>query len=154
MVLLKCKIINNILQNFHFISHPIRVRYADTDQMGFVHHSNYLRYFEIARLEWLRKLGFSYKTMEENKFFLPVASATVQYKKPCYFDDLLKVCITLTTIPQASLDFEYSIYNEKEELVATGTTRLAFFNAITKTPTRCPKELAVCFQSVLEANQS
>ena len=122
--------------------------------MGFVHHSNYLRYFEIARLEWLRKLGFSYKAMEENKFFLPVASASVQYKKPCYFDDLLQVGITITTIPKASLDFDYTIYNEKEELVATGTTRLAFFNAITKTPTRCPEALSVCFQSVLDADQS
>ena len=122
--------------------------------MGFVHHSNYLRYFEIARLEWLRKLGFSYKAMEENKLFLPVASATVNYKQPCYFDDLLRVCIKLTAMPKASLDFDYCIFNEKEEVVATGTTRLAFFNAITKSPTRCPKELSVCFQSVLEAHQS
>ena len=69
----------------------VRVRYAETDQMGVVYHGNYAQYFEMGRVEWLRNLGISYKWMEENGVMLPVVSLQLNYKKPARYDDLLRV---------------------------------------------------------------
>jgi len=123
------------------MSNPIRVRYSDTDQMGFMHHSNYLRFFEVARLEWLSSLGISYKKMEQSGIWLPVAHASVQFKVPSYFDDELRVKVTLETPPKASLLFSYHVFNQDETLVSTGKTKLAFLNAATGRPMRCPDDL-------------
>jgi len=79
----------------------IKVRYAETDQMGVVHHGNYPQYLEIARLEWLDALGISYKTMEENGVFLPVYTIGITYKKSAQFDDELKVVVSLRDLPTA-----------------------------------------------------
>ena len=69
----------------------VRVRYAETDQMGVVYHGNYAQYFEMGRVEWLRNMGVSYKWMEENGIMLPVVSLNMNYKKPARYDDLLTV---------------------------------------------------------------
>lgn len=69
----------------------VRVRYSETDQMGVVYHGNYIPYFEIGRVEWLRNKGISYKTLEENGIALPIASMTINYKKSAKYDDLLTV---------------------------------------------------------------
>lgn len=69
----------------------VRVRYAETDQMGVVYHGNYAQYFEMGRVEWLRNLGVSYRSMEESGIMLPVVSLTMNYKKPARYDDLLTV---------------------------------------------------------------
>ena len=117
------------------------MRYSDTDQMGYMHHSNYLRFFEIARLEWLSFLGVSYKDMEKNGIWLPVVSAAVQFKKPAFFDDALRVKVTLLAPPQARLSFAYEVFNENDACISTGHTDLAFLDAEKGKPMRCPKNL-------------
>ena len=74
-----------------YSTNPFRVRYAETDQMGYVHHSNYLKYFEIARIEWFASIGFSYKKLEDRGTLMPVVTVDLNFKSPCYFDDLITV---------------------------------------------------------------
>lgn len=116
----------------------IKVRYAETDQMGVVHHGVYPQYFEIARLEWLDALGISYKWMEENGVMLPVYNLNVFYKKSAFFDDELIVETKLVKIPTVRIQFEYKIFNSKEELLTKATTELIFMNKKTMRPMRCP----------------
>ncbi|WP_299678915.1 thioesterase family protein [uncultured Dokdonia sp.] len=116
----------------------IKVRYAETDQMGVVHHGNYPQYLEIARLEWLSALGISYKTMEENGVFLPVYTIGVTYKKSAQFDDELKVVVSLRNLPTVRIIFDYKIYNQHDELLTTAHTELIFMDAKKNKPIRCP----------------
>lgn len=122
------------MKNF---SIKIKVRYCETDQMGLVHHGSYINYFEEARIAWISNLGFSYSEMEKSGIILPVSKLNVSYLRPTYFDDVLVVSVELTEIPTSRLIFNYTIKN-KDEIVVTGTTVLAFLNKITKKPVRCP----------------
>ena len=117
------------------------VRYAETDQMQFVHHSNYLKYFEMARLEWLSSLGISYAAMEKNGILMPVVSAELNFKKPLFFGDELSVRVSLKKTPMATLEFNYQIVNQSDEEICTGGTVLAFLSAKKNRPMRCPKFL-------------
>jgi len=117
----------------------IRVRYGETDQMGVVYHGNYALYLEMGRIEWLRKLGISYKTMEENGIMLPVVSLHVNYKKSAGYDDLINVKTQLLKTPTAKIEFEYEITNEKGELLSTASTILVFVDMKTGKPTKAPK---------------
>jgi len=117
----------------------IKVRYGETDQMGVVHHANYLLYLEIGRIEWLRKLGISYKKMEEEGVNLPVVSVNVNFKKPACYDDLINVKTQLREVPTAKIIFDYEITNEKTEIITTATTTLVFVDAKTKRPIKAPK---------------
>ena len=116
----------------------IRVRYGETDQMGVVYHGNYPLYLEIGRIEWLRKLGISYKNMEENGVMLPVVSLTVNYKKPACYDDLINVKTKLKNRPTAKIEFEYEISNEKGEILTTASTILVFVDMKTNRPVKAP----------------
>ena len=116
----------------------IKVRYAETDQMGVVHHGNYAQYLEIARLEWLEDLGVSYKSMEENGVFLPVYNIGVTYKKSAQFDDMLKVEVSLRNLPTVRIIFDYKIYNQHNELLTIAHTELIFMDAVKNRPIRCP----------------
>ncbi len=116
----------------------IRVRYGETDQMGVVYHGNYPLYLEVGRIEWLRHLGISYKKMEEENTMLPVISLAVNYKRPALYDDLLTVQTTLKKMPSASIEFDYKITNQNNEILVTANTVLAFVDAIKKHPIRCP----------------
>ncbi|MBT8209119.1 MAG: acyl-CoA thioesterase [Eudoraea sp.] len=115
-----------------------RIRYGETDQMGIVYHGNYAQYLEMGRIEWLRSLEISYKTMEESGVILPVISLQINYKKSAFYDDLITVVTRLKSKPAVRIEFEYEIYNEKRELLATANTVLAFMNSKTKRPIRCP----------------
>jgi acyl-CoA thioester hydrolase len=117
----------------------VKVRYSETDQMGFVHHSNYAQYLEIARLEWLEQLGISYKWMEENGVMLPVYNLNTTFKKSALFDDRLKIETSLRNIPTVRIIFDYKVYNQKEELLTVASTELIFMNTKTGRPMRCPK---------------
>jgi acyl-CoA thioester hydrolase len=117
----------------------IRVRYGETDQMGVVYHGNYALYLEMGRIEWLRKLGISYKTMEENGIMLPVVSLHVNYKKPAGYDDLINVKTQLVNKPTAKIEFEYEITNQKGELLSTASTILVFVDMKTGRPTKAPQ---------------
>ena len=133
----------------HFISGPLVVRYGETDQMGVVHHSNYLRYFEVARLEWLTQLGVSYNKMEEEGVMMPVISAQIDYKTPARFEDQLRIKIHLKEIPLVKMTFIYEVVNQNQELVCTATTVLAFMNAENRRPHRCPESFKKIFAAVL-----
>ena len=78
----------------------LRVRYGETDQMGYVYYGNYAQFFEVGRVEWLRELGISYKSLEESKIMLPVINLNINYLKPAKYDDLLTIVTTLKKLPQ------------------------------------------------------
>jgi len=110
----------------------IRVRYADTDQMGYVYYGNYARYFEIGRVEALRSLGISYKALEENGIMMPVLENYSKYVKPAYYDNLLKIRVMIKEIPGTRIRFDYEINNEEGVLIHFGFTVLVFVSAETK----------------------
>lgn len=119
----------------------IRVRYAETDQMGYVYYGHYAAYFEVARVEMLRSLGFSYKILEEEGVILPVLNYSIKYIKPAFYDELLKIKIFLKELPATRIRFDYETFNEKDELINIAETTLVFVNKKTGRPTAPPKDL-------------
>ena len=119
----------------------LKVRYSETDQMGIVHHGNYPQYLELARIDWLSKLGISYKSMEENGIMLPVFTLDLKFKKSAFFDDELTVKTSLRKIPTARIVFDYEIYNKNQELLTTASTTLVFVDSNTRKPILCPPYL-------------
>lgn len=119
----------------------LRVRYGETDQMGVVYHGNYAQYFEVGRVEWLRKFGVSYKQMEQDGLMLPVIKLHVEFKRPARYDDLIKVETQLVKLPSAKIEFDYKITNISGEILTLGTTVLAFMDVNKNRPTRCPNYL-------------
>ena len=122
--------------NYHQIQ--IRVRYSETDQMRVVYHGNYAQYFEVGRVEWLRNKGVSYKWMEENGIMLPVVSLTMNYKKPARYDELLTLKTILKKQASVKIEFDYELYNEREELLTTGNSVLVFVDMKTGKPIAPP----------------
>ena len=123
----------------------IRVRYSETDQMGYVYYGNYAQYFEVARVEWLRKLGVSYKSLEENGIMLPVLKLEVNYHKPAKYDDLLTIKTTVKKKPLVKIEFDFEIYNEQNELLTTGFTSLVFIDMKRNKPTKAPQNILDLF---------
>ena len=117
----------------------VRVRYSETDQMGVVYHGNYAQYFEMGRVEWLRNIGVSYKSMEENGVMLPVVSLNMNYKKPACYDDLLRVKTIFKSLTSVKIEFAYEIYNEQNELLTIGNSILVFVNMKTGRPMAAPE---------------
>lgn len=117
----------------------IRVRYGETDQMGVVYHGNYALYLEMGRIEWLRKLGISYRTMEENGIMLPVVSLNINFKKSARYDDVINVKTQLKNIPTAKIEFEYEITNDTGEILTTASTTLVFIDMKTNRPVKSPQ---------------
>lgn len=114
----------------------IRVRYAETDQMGFVYYGNYATYFEVARVESFRALGFSYRSMEESGVMMPVLEYKSKYIRPAVYDDLLTIKIYIKELPSTRIKFDYEIYNAEGILLNISETSLVFVNSGTKRP--CP----------------
>src|ERR1035437_1681596 len=117
----------------------VRVRYAETDRMGYVYYGNYALYYEVGRVEALRQLGTSYKEMEDNGIMLPVYTCNIKYFKPALYDDLLIIKTSVKDLPTAKISFDYEIYNQKNELLNTATTLLVFINMATNKPCPAPK---------------
>ncbi len=124
----------------------IRVRYGETDQMGYVYYGNYAQYFEVARVEWLRKLGISYKKLEEDGIMLPVLKLEVNYHLPAKYDDLLTIETSLRKKPSVRIEFDFKIYNEKKELLTTGYTSLVFIDMKRNKPTKAPASILNLFE--------
>lgn len=116
----------------------VKVRYAETDQMGVVHHGNYAQYLEIARIEWLEELGISYSSMEQNGMMLPVYSMEFRFVKPAYFGDELQIVTCMKKLPNVKIEFTYEVFNKKGDLLTTASTVLVFMDAKTRRPVRCP----------------
>jgi len=120
---------------------PIRVRYAETDQMGYVYYGHYAAFYETGRTEAIRALGFSYKSLEEMGIIMPVANLEIKYLRPAFYDSLLQVVTTLKEMPTDRAHFHTEIFNEAGKLVNAGVTTLVFVDAKTKTKTSIPTEL-------------
>jgi|TARA_B100000780_G_scaffold67642_1_gene44729 acyl-CoA thioester hydrolase len=118
----------------------ILVRYSETDQMSFVYHGNYVKYFEIGRITWLKKLGISYKKMEEEGILLPVIELSINFKKPALFDDKLILKTKLKRIPSYMIEFDFEIKRD-DKLITLGYTKLVFLNSKTNKPMRCPNNI-------------
>ena len=122
--------------------HTVRVRYAETDQMGVCWHGNYLLFLEEARGEALRHLGCgSYADMEAAGVMTPIVNVNLNYHRPSYYDELLTIRVTINETPSATITFHYDVLNPKGELVLDGTTTLAFITSDTKRPCRPPLAL-------------
>jgi acyl-CoA thioester hydrolase len=135
-------------------STPIRVRYADTDQMGFVYYGNYARYFEIGRVEALRSLGIAYKDLEDQGIMMPVLENYSKYIKPAYYDDLLSLRVMVKEMPGTRIRFDYEITNAEGTLLHVGYTVLVFISAETKRvisfPPGIQKALSRFFEKTME----
>jgi acyl-CoA thioester hydrolase len=119
----------------------VRVRYAETDRMGFVYYGNYATYFEVARVEALRELGITYKALEDQGVLLPVRDFSISYKRPGHYDDLLRIETLVKLISPTSIAFDYQTYRDVE-LLNTASTILVFVNAESGKPMRCPQPIA------------
>lgn len=118
----------------------IRVRYGETDRMGYVYYGNYAEYFEVGRVEALRELGLSYREMEDSGILLPVSDYSIKYLKPAYYDELLTVKTSIPEIPSgARLRFLYETYNESGARLNFGETTLVFVRKETGRPTSAPE---------------
>ena len=112
----------------------LRVRYSETDQMGVVYHSNYLNYLELSRVEWLRDLGFSYAELEKNGVLLPVVHASLNYRSPARYDDLLRIESRVSEMGGSSIEFQSEIYNESGVLLVEAVVRLVCIQSGTFKP--------------------
>jgi acyl-CoA thioester hydrolase len=119
----------------------IRVRYGETDQMGYVYYGNYAMYYEVARVESLRQLGLTYKELEEMGVMMPVLENRSRYLAAAKYDDLLRIVTTLREKPGVKIKFEYEIFNEANTLIHQGETTLVFINKNTTRPCRPPQAM-------------
>jgi acyl-CoA thioester hydrolase len=126
----------------------VRVRYSETDQMGVVYHANYLPYFEVGRVEWLRNQGISYKSMEENGVALPIVNINISYQKPARYDDLLTVVTKFKNQSSVKIEFECRISNEKGELLTTAEFILVFVDIQTGKPVIPPANIKTIIDQV------
>lgn len=117
----------------------VKVRYAETDQMGVVYHGNYPQYLEMARIDWISSLGISYKKMEEDGIMLPVYELNLKFKQSAKFDDELKIITTLTSKPGVRIEFSYEIFNQDELLLTEAKTVLVFMDVKKRKLIKCPQ---------------
>ena len=117
----------------------LRVRYGETDQMGYCYYGNYAQYFEVGRVEALREIGMSYRNMEESGIMLPVSDFEVKYFKPALYDDEIKINTKLVKVEGCRLFFEYEIENEQGKIISTAKTTLVFVLKKTMKPTSPPE---------------
>ena len=119
----------------------IRVEYHHTDQMGVVHHSNYVKFFEVARTEWLRANGLTYAEMERRGVMMPIVDVAVKYRNPALYDELLSVTSFVDEAPMARMTFRYEVRGEDGRDIASGSTTLGFIDKETRRPVRAPQWL-------------
>jgi acyl-CoA thioester hydrolase len=117
----------------------VRVRYGETDRMGYVYYGNYATFFEVGRVETIRALGLSYRELEDSGIMLPVADMSVKYLRPAFYDDLLTIKTIIPEMPGTRLKFLYEILNEQDVLLTKGETTLVFVSAETMKPRPAPE---------------
>jgi acyl-CoA thioester hydrolase len=117
----------------------MRVRYGETDQMGYAYYGIYAQYYEVGRVEAMRMLGFSYKDVEEKGIMMPVLEYNIKYKKPAYYDDEILIVTMLKEMPNGvKLNFEYECFNQKNELLNSGNVTLAIIDKSTNKLCKLP----------------
>lgn len=124
----------------------LRVRYGETDQMGYVYYGNYALYYEVARVEALRNLGMSYRELEDAGVMMPVLENHSYYHQPVRYDDVLDIRVTLPEMPSVRITFEYAFHSQQQQLVHSGKTVLAFMRAESKRPCRPPQAMLTLLQ--------
>ena len=129
----------------------IRVNYKDTDKMGIVHHSNYIVYYEMARVEALREWGMPYSDMEQRGIISPILEVGSKYILPAYFDEVLTVRVIVEEMPMVRLKVRYELYNEEGKLINTGHTWLGFLDGETRRPCRAPEYFVKKMQALFDA---
>ncbi len=131
----------------------IRVRYAETDQMNVVYYGNYAQYFEVARAESIRNLGFTYKKMEAAGVMMPVVEMQTKFLRPAHYDDLLNIKTILRELPtDHRIIFEHEVYNEEKKLLTLGKVILYFVKIGSFQKTVMPDSLRLVLQSFFPEN--
>lgn len=120
-------------------STTIRVRYSETDQMGYVYNGNYAQYYEIGRTEMLRSLGMTYVEMEEYGVMLPILELKSKFIKPALYDQEITINTMVKTLPGVRMTFDYELFNAEGELINIGSTTLVFFDMVKKKPCHPPQ---------------
>lgn len=121
-------------------STKIRVRYGETDQMGYMYYGNYAEFYEVGRVEMLRSLGLTYSGMELSGIKMPVLELSCKYLKPALYDEEITVRVIMDEMPRIKIHFRYELFNEKQELINTGETLLVFVNMQTNRPCLAPQD--------------
>lgn len=117
-----------------------RVRYGETDQMGYLYYGNYAQYYEIGRVEMLRDLGISYRDMEKVEgIILPVVSMQIRYLRPAFYDELLEIKTTLKKKPDHYITFDVEIWNEKNKIINAAQVKLCFYDLKLNKTCHCPE---------------
>ncbi len=115
-------------------STKIRVRYGETDQMGYMYYGNYAQFYEVGRVELLRSLGMTYESMEASGIMMPVLDLKCKYIKPALYDQEITVKVIIEKMPGIRIHFNYELYNEQEELINVGETTLVFVDMVKNKP--------------------
>ncbi len=124
----------------HIHETKIRVRYSETDQMGYVYNGNYAQYYEVGRVEMLRSLGMTYQDMENTGVMMPLLELRSKFLKPAYYDQELTIKTTVKQLPGIRIIFDYELFNEAAELINIGQTTLVFFDMEKKKPCHPPED--------------
>lgn len=128
----------------------IRVRYAETDMMGYVYYGNYATYFEVARVESIKQLGFNYRKMEDEGIALPVLEFKIKYYKPAFYDDELTIKTTVTELPKARIHFVYQTINANNDVINEAETTLVFVNKLTQKPCAAPADFTAAIKKYFD----
>ncbi len=118
----------------------IRVRYGETDQMGYMYYGNYAEFYEVGRVEMLRSLGMTYSGMEASGIMMPVLEMKCKYVRPALYDEEISVKVIMDKMPGIRIHFKYELYNPGGELINIGETLLVFVNMETNRPCMPPQE--------------
>ncbi len=118
----------------------LRVRYGETDQMGYMYYGNYAEFFEVGRVEMLRSLGLTYSGMEASGIMMPVLELKCKYLKPARYDEEITINVIMDKMPGVKIHFRYELFNEREELIHLGETLLAFVNMKSNRPCLPPAD--------------
>jgi acyl-CoA thioester hydrolase len=109
-----------------------RVRYGETDQMGYLYYGNYALYYEVGRAEMIRSLGMSYREMESQfGIMMPVMSLQMRFVRPALYDELVTIRTTLRELPSSTMTFHHELFNEKKKLLNGGSVKLCFVEMAT-----------------------
>lgn len=127
----------------------IRVRYAETDKMGYLYYGNYATYFEVSRVEFLRSQHYSYRQLEDDGVMMPVVHMETKYIRPAKYDDLLTVATHIENFTSKRITFVQEVYNEQDKLLTVGKVELAFVSADTMRPIDCPENLATILSALI-----
>jgi len=121
----------------------IRVRYGETDQMGYLYYGYYALYYESGRAEAIRALGYTYRQLEEMGIMMPVVALNAQYFRPALYDDLITVRTILKELPEGpQIQFHSELYNEEGQLLNKGVTSLVFYDPTAKKKVSMPRQLS------------